>query len=461
MNFKLRNRIAFLYLTATAVLTAILFLITYAVVQNAVYTRLDNQLDIETMEVMRGLAVDNEKISLVNVYEWEEREHSQVEVNPTFIEIIDKDKNLIKKTDNLLDNNLEFIPAINEKIYINSFLSGKPIREVQFPLLSPAGFLTGHLNIAISQETEITILKKLEEVLLVGFLGALFILFFLTRWIAEKSIVPIHNVTSTAEKITRENIHERIVLPPHRDEIYTLTSTINGLLERLEDTILREKQFTADASHELRTPLSILKGTMEVLIRKPRDIEYYEKKILYCIKEVNRMSVIIDQLLMLARYESRKIEPLKEEIELTDSIRYTILRMQEQVNDRSICINFNEKEKYPVKADPFMLDVILENLVSNSIKYSNGNKNIDITVTKTNDSIKCSVKDYGIGMSKASISRIFDRFYRIEETRNSEIKGHGIGLAIVKRLIDVQNLEISFTSEPSKGTTATITFPQV
>ncbi|RPI17975.1 MAG: HAMP domain-containing protein [Ignavibacteriae bacterium] len=461
MNFKLRNRIAFLYLTATAVLTAILFLITYAVVQNAVYSHLDEQLDTEINEVSRGLVIDSGKILLVNPYEWEEREHSQVEVNPTFIQIIDRHKEVLKKTDNLHDNNLEFIPLINEKIYINSFLSSRPIREVQLPLITSSGFVSGYLMIAVSQETAILVLNKLEQVLVIGFLGALVILFFLTRWIAEKSIIPIHKVISTTEKITKENLYERVELPVNKDEIYTLTSTINGLLERLEDAVLREKQFTADASHELRTPLSVLKGTLEVLIRKPRDIEHYEKKISYCIKEVNRMSAIIDQLLMLARYESGKLQPLTEEIELVDSVKYTVLRMQEQAKEHCINICFDEKDKYPVKADPFMIDVIIENLISNAVKYSNGNKRIDIEITKTDYAVTCSVKDYGIGIQKEHLARIFDRFFRIDEARNSEIKGHGIGLAIVKRLIDVQNLTISFTSESAKGTIAVITFPQV
>jgi signal transduction histidine kinase len=284
------------------------------------------------------------------------------------------------------------------------------------------------------------------------------ILFFLTRWIAEKSILPIHKVTSTAEKITKENLYERIELPKHKDEIYNLTCTINSLLERLEDAVIREKQFTADASHELRTPLSVLKGTLEVLVRKPRDIQHYQEKINYCINEVNRMSIIIDQLLMLARYESGKIQPLTEEINLPDCLRYTLSRMEDYITNRGIKICFEENQSRPVKADPFMLDVIFENLISNAVKYSNGNKKIEISIAKSGNETTCSIKDYGIGMAPEHTSRIFDRFYRVTEARTSEIKGHGIGLAIVKRLIDVQNLDIKFESFPGKGTTAVITF---
>jgi signal transduction histidine kinase len=276
---------------------------------------------------------------------------------------------------------------------------------------------------------------------------------------AGKNILPIKKVIDSAGKITKENIDERIELPQNKDEIYTLTETINCLLDRLEDAVLREKLFTADASHELRTPLSVIKGTLEVLIRKRRDAEQYESKIAYCINEVDRMSNIIDQLLMLARYESGKIEPMTREIELNESIRYLMLRTEPLAQEKGIEIKFQEDNKYVVKADPSMIEVILENLLSNSIKYSNGSKEIDISIEKKEDKVICSVKDFGIGMKKEQISRIFDRFYRSEEARSTQHSGNGIGLAIVKRLADIQNLEITYTSEPNKGTTATVVFP--
>lgn len=458
MNLKLKNRIAFYYLAASAVLTAVLFIIIYALIRNTVYSHLEDELNIESKEVQNGLIIGQDSIKLVNLFEWEEREHGQVEVNPTFIEIIDRNHNLIKKTDNLLDKNLEFIPNISETIYLDTKLSDKQVREVQIPLVNQGGVIMGYLMIGVPMEEAGLILGKLGWVLSIGFLAALVILFILTRWLAEKSISPIHTVTSTAEKISKENLDKRIGLPPNKDEIYTLTATINSLLDRIEDAVLREKQFTADASHELRTPLSVIKGTLEVLIRRKRDTEHYEEKISYCINEVDRMTNIIDQLLLLARYESGKIEPQAREIELNDSINYAIMMMDSAAKEKGISINFDDSKKYTVNADPSMLDVILQNLLSNSVKYSNGSKKIDIHIEQKENKILCSVKDYGIGMNKDEISRIFDRFYRSTEARSTHHTGDGIGLAIVKRLADLQNLTISYESEPGKGTTASLTF---
>ncbi len=241
MNLKLRNRIAFYFMTASAVLTALLFILIFALIRNTVYSHLEDELNIESKEVQRGLVITQDSIKMINPYEWEEREHGQVEVNPTFIEIIDKNRNLIKKTDNLLDKNLEFVPSINEIIFLNTNLSNKQVRQVQIPLTNPGGQVMGYLLIGVPMEEASIILGKLGWVLVIGYLAALMLLFFITRWLAEKSIAPINKVTSTAEKITRENLGERIELPPNKDEIYTLTATINSLLDRLEDAVLTRK----------------------------------------------------------------------------------------------------------------------------------------------------------------------------------------------------------------------------
>ena len=246
----------------------------------------------------------------------------------------------------------------------------------------------------------------------------------------------------------------------HNDEIYKLTSTINQLLDRLEDAVLREKQFTADASHELRTPLSVIKGTLEVLIRKPREVDQYENKISYCITEVNRMSILIDQLLMLARYESGKIIPKVVQCKLGDKINPVLFRLQNQIELKNIVVQIeNKTDNIFVKADPEMMDIIFENIISNSIKYSEAETNIKIKIENNNSTVICSIEDEGGGMTQEQAAKIFDRFYRADESRNSKITGNGLGLAIVKKLCDLQHIRISINSVPGK-TTLSLYFPQ-
>ncbi len=286
----------------------------------------------------------------------------------------------------------------------------------------------------------------------------LFVVFYVTRFVAGKSISPINKVIATAERITKENLDERIDLPVHKDEIYKLTSTINRLLDRLEDAVLREKQFTSDASHELRTPLSIIKGTLEVLIRKPRAVEQYEEKINYCISEVDRMSEIVDQLLLLARYESGKVTPVITKIDIHEMLKAVLARLSFLIEEKKIIVNYTAGKAAVILADYSMLQIILENLISNSIKYSPVGQQIDIMLKNIGGNIAIEIKDHGIGIQQEHISKIFDRFYRADSSRNSEISGNGLGLTIVKRLADLQNLSLSVNSVPSKGTSFQIIF---
>ena len=174
--------------------------------------------------------------------------------------------------------------------------------------------------------------------------------------------------------------------------------------------------------------------------------------------EVDRIAALIDQLLMLARFESTQIITESVELELNRNIRYCIFRISDYAAGKGIKINFNEKEKFIVKADPSFLNTILENLFSNAVKYSNESTVIDVYLTGSENEVICSIKDYGIGMNEEQLSRVFDRFYRSEEARSTEAGGHGIGLAIVKRLADLQNIRVSYSSEPQKGTTASLRF---
>lgn len=455
MNISLRNRIALFYLSATSVITLLLFIVIYQVVYNTSFNNLDERLEFEALDILDDLDMDSDTIFFFDVSEWSEKEHTDVEVYPIFAEVINVEKKSIKKTPNLKNNSLIILPGITKNF--NSRLSDKQVRQLQRPIFNKNGKLIGYIIIAVPMEGAANVVANLKNVLFVSYPILLIILFFISRYIAGKSIIPLIKVNETAQRITKENLSIRIGLPKNKDEIHELAVTINGLMDRLEDAVLREKQFTADASHELRTPLSVIKGTLEVLIRKPRDAAHYQNKIQYCIKEVDRIGALIEQLLMLARFESAQINANETEIELNQSVQYCIFRLKEYTADKGIRINFEDKNKYFVCADPSLLDIILENLFSNAVKYSHESKQIDVFLDETENDVTCSIKDYGIGMNQEQILRVFDRFYRSEEARSTEAGGHGIGMAIVKRLAELQNIKVSYSSEILKGTAVTLT----
>lgn len=456
MNISLRNRIALFYLSATSVITLLLFVVIYQVVYNTSFKTLDERLEFEALDILDDIDMTLDTVYFIDESEWSEKEHSDVEVYPIFAEVTNIEKRSLKKTPNLKSNSLIIIPGITENF--NTRISDKQIRQLQQPILNKNGQLIGYIMIAIPVEGAINVISSLKNVLLISYPVLLLILFFISRYIAGKSITPLIKINAEAQKITKENLSTRIELPKNKDEIHELAGTINSLMNRLEDAVLREKQFTSDASHELRTPLSVIKGTLEVLIRKPREALHYQNKIQYCIKEVDRIGVLIDQLLMLARFESEKVHSNETKIELNQNVQYCIHRLSEYAADKGIRINFDEMNRYFVHADSALLDIILENLFSNAIKYSNESKQIDVSLNESENEVTCSIKDYGIGMNQEQIKRVFDRFYRSEEARSTEAGGHGIGMAIVKRLTELQSIKVSYSSEILKGTTVKLTF---
>jgi signal transduction histidine kinase len=215
---------------------------------------------------------------------------------------------------------------------------------------------------------------------------------------------------------------------------------------------------SADASHELNTPLSVVKGTLQVLLRKPRAIEHYEARIQFCLIELNRMRKIIDKLLVLALYEGNQISPNIEEIILPLLIDDVVVRMQAAAFEKNISITVQGSDDEKVAADPALLEMIFENILSNSIKYSPVSSAITIAIARNENNITCCIADQGIGIPKKNIPKIFDRFYRVDESRNSKTGGVGVGLSIVKKLADLQQITVGVQSKPNIGTTFLLTF---
>lgn len=456
---NLKNRIALNYILATSVSITLLFSLIYFVVFRTVYSHLDSDLDAEITEVYSGLVVLNDTLIFANPYEWDEKEHGQIEVNPTFVQVINADGTPLKKTPNMRESNLSFIKSLGEKKYFNTSFSGSPVRQLQISIQSPTGKVLGYLIVAVPLKESEIVLKNLSYTLLACYPLVLIILFMLSRFIAGRVVAPINKVIDTATRVTKENLDERIDLPKHQDEIYALTITINDLLSRLEDVVVREKQFTADASHELRTPLSIIKGNLEVLIRKPRETQQYLEKINYVINEIDRMSHLVDQLLDLARIESSHVIPNITQFDLKILVADLRSRLSNLLHEKNLVIELQVDEEYLVKADFSMVDVMIANIISNAIKYSQSNGRIVISFMRTANGIKCQIRDNGCGIPKNQLSKVFNRFYRVDESRNSQSTGKGLGLAIVKRLAELQNITIQIDSEVNIGTTVSFHFP--
>lgn len=453
------KRISLYFLLATVALIVVSFTAIYVVVYRTVYNHLDDDLNAESLEVYSGIVTLSDRMIFANPNEWNEGEHNQIEVNPTFIQITDIAGRVLKKTPNLIQGQLKIYPELKTKKYFDSHLAKSSVRQLQMPISNHLGKTFGYLSIAIPLDESQLVIRNLRMVLLLILPMVLFVLYYVVNLIAKKSIGPVYELTNAAQKITSENLNQRIQLPKYKDELYILVNTINNLLNRLEDAVLREKQFTADASHELRTPLSSLKGTFEVMLRKPREPEYYIQKIEYGLTEVNRMTVLVEHLLLLARYEGNSIPVNPQKIRLEELVHDLVVRLEKQLDENNISLKLQVPSDFELFADRFMLEQVLENLLTNAIKYSNQDGEVEVELKKTGTKTTLIIRDYGIGMTKQQVEMIYERFYRADESRNFSVMGNGLGMAIVKRFADILHLKINIESEPGNGTMVEVVFP--
>lgn len=458
-SLSFKDRIALNYIVGTGLLVLAVFSAIYFIVKLTVYNHIDENLNIEVADHLREIRTENKVIIFMDAEEWEEREHNSVDVNPVFVQFLDLNKKIIEKSPNLKNEKLVFHENKEHFQFFDTKLLGNKIRQIQVPLHLNSKKI-GYLIIAMSLSDSSKVLDNLMDTLLITFPIILLILFFLARFFAGRSIKPINDIIYTSKIITKDNLKSRIPLPKTRDELFTLSKTINNLLNRIEDAIEREKQFTSDASHELRTPLTVIKGTLEVLVRKPRDKKEYEEKINYCINEVDHLNSLVDQLLMMARFENQKQNIRKENVYLNAVILDVLTLNAEKIRLGEINVVLKASEECCIYSDTYLIVTILRNIISNAIKYSNKKGDVFISLTRNENQIICTITDQGIGIANEDLESILNPFFRSDSLNHSEIKGTGLGLFIVKRMTDMLEIKFKIESEIGKGTTVSLIFDE-
>jgi signal transduction histidine kinase len=456
-SFSFKNRIAFNYIVSGAILIAFVFLFIFNIVKYSVDKHINEEIYVELKKHLDDVKIDSLNTYLIRVDQWAAREHNTIDINLVFVQFLDNNKELIDKSPNLNNHNLYLNSEDSNGKFIDQTLNNNPIRQIQ-ETITQNGKIIGYVIVAMSID-DFDIVVILKNVLLVSFPIILILLFVIARFFAGRSIKPVNTIATIANSITKDNLSARIPLPENKDELYQLSTKINELLGRIENAVEREKKFTSDASHELRTPLAVIKGTLEVLIRKPREKHEYEEKVEFCIKEVDRVNNLVDQLLLLARFEDQKQNIKSENVSLNALILDSLSRFSQVINEKKINIKTKFSDEFYIKSDNYLLSIIFSNIISNAVKYSNFDSEIEIDVSNKTGSILVSIKDSGIGIKEEDLNKIYNSFYRSNTSEHPEIKGNGLGLSIVKRISNLLNISISITSKHNKGTTVELIFP--
>lgn len=451
MNISFKNRIALLFLVVTSVFIGVTFWVIFAVSKQQIFQNLDEELKQEAVDHYDEMIIEPGYLYFKNKRQWEEREHTEVQVNPIFIQLVDVHGNTMDKSPNIKQGRLPFYQPVNKETPkpIDDTLNGQRIRQLELPILENQ-VLKGYMLIAISSDRAWNLVDTLRSVLLIAYPLVLLALFFITRILAAKSIQPVQQITETTGRISRNNLFDRIELPRNKDELYTLTRSINELLERIQGAVEREKQFTSDASHELRTPLTVMQGTLEVLLRKPRTAEEYTAKIQTTIAEIKRMNTLVDQLLFIARAENDWHTQEKTVVEVGSFVTHFLQRYRIQSRHS---IEWEQSDvSIKIEINTAVFDLILRNIISNAEKNSPIDRPIVLRLESTGDRFVLVIEDRGNGISTADLERIYQPFFRAQSQEDKRIPGVGLGLSIVQKACLLSDLTIDIASQEGVGT---------
>ena len=273
-------------------------------------------------------------------------------------------------------------------------------------------------------------------------------------YITKKAFRPVNTIIKTANDISaQQDITRRIEIAPDakEDELNHLSVTLNKMLDRIENLIRQEKQFTSDASHELRTPISVILAQGEYLLDIAKDEK--EKELAGSIVDkANQVSKLVSRLLLLARIDQNRQKFNKEKVDIGVLADIAIDSMKDLADKKGISLSSDVAEDTIVEADEALLLSAITNLISNGIKYGKESGYVSVSASKIGDKTEITVSDNGIGIDKAHIDKIWDRFYRIDDVRNDEYGSCGLGLAMVKAVIELHGGTISVSSTLGEGT---------
>ncbi|WP_293893300.1 HAMP domain-containing sensor histidine kinase [Flavobacterium sp.] len=455
LSFK--NRIASNYIITTALLIFVVFFVIYAIVRFSVYIKVNNDIKTEVTKHLKEIEVKENCVLLIREKQWKKIQFNKVDISPAFIQFVDELGALVDKSPNLKQKKLNYYPEAVNNVLFDAKLEKTAVRQIQVPLYQNTKII-GFMIIAMSLEDSIMVLNNLFIILVVAYPLILLVLFLIARFIVGRSIKPISAIIQTSNIITKDNLKSRIPLPINKDELHLLSNTINNLLDRVENTLEREKQFTSDASHELRTPLAVIKGTLEVLVRKPRSQEEYKEKIDFCVNEVNRLNQLVDELLLLARFENQRQSLKIEKVSLNALFLDVVSRNSTIIKEKKLECEAQFSKDFYVKTDSYLFSLILNNILTNAIKYSKVKGVIDFDIIETNNTTVFTISDSGIGIAAEDLEKIFDQFYRSKANEHPEIKGTGLGLSIVKRLCLLLQIDLEIKSKENMGTKVILTF---
>jgi len=419
------------------------------------YASKDDSLTLNASQFTASLNIEGSQIIISDSFQ-EKPENADLRERGYTIQILSPQADVLQT----FGFHHELLPAVSSAPAFPFFstidepATGIKLRVYTTPVIE-GGHLIAILQVAQSLEDVKVTLQRLRLILLISVPLLVIISGLSGYWLAARALHPIDQITSTARRISAEDLSARLDLPDTNDEVGRLASTLNDMLFRLDASFQRERQFTTDASHELRTPLTAMQAVLGMIREKPRSGKEYQQALDDLSEEVDRLRTLTEDLLQLARGEGKKASAFQP-VELSVLIGDVSDSMHPLIQAKGLGFQREIEDHLCLRGDSDDLIRLFVNLLDNAIKFTEQGE-ISITAGLREDGINIVIQDTGIGIDAKYLRYIFDRFYRIDGARTT--RGSGLGLAIAKEIVQRHGGKIEAASTLNQGSVFTIYFP--
>jgi heavy metal sensor kinase len=448
MGLSIRWRLTLWNTLALAVVLLGFSAVVYTMMHHALYERVDHSLGSVLQEL--------EGKSNPDLRYWikEAKEHHNM------LCVVYSQGNVEERTEELASVNVPAMPAPNgrERNYADMTL---PVLGHQRTLQATVNLKGRDLTLLVMTGLE-EVDQELRELLVVlaiavpaSLMGAGGLAYFLAR----KALAPMKRLHRLTEQITADHLDRRLPIANPNDELGHLTGTINAMITRLERSFVEIRRFTADASHELRTPLTAIRTETEVALGRPSMPSEHQHLLGSILEECERLTQLTDQLLTLSREDAGVARQVREQVDLRALVSGVVDTMRTVAEAKGLHLHLVGSAAVLVHGDEARLRQVFYNLLDNAIKYTPEGGTVEVRVETKDQVAVVTVRDTGIGIAPEHLSRVFDRFYRVDKARTRAEGGTGLGLSIAKMIVTAHGGQIELASVPGQGTACTVTLP--
>ena len=451
-KLSLKVKLTLLYTACMVFIIGVIFAILFSISNREVLASTQMKLKNRVQESMGEVEWDDKELEI-------DSDFYQVEDN-VYLAMYDQNSNfLYGKLPSGFTQPMEFL---NDEVRrIKEDQKEWYVYDLQLQFRGNSVYIRGITSVTDAEESflitiRIALILLPLTVLIVG---------ILVYRMARRTLLPVKTITETVQEIRQDtDLSKRVGLykgngEKNRDEIVYLAQTFDEMLEELEKVFQREKQFTSDVSHELRTPVSVILAQCEECLSDESFNEQQHKQVELIQKKARTVAELISHLLMLSRADQGKVELHPEHVNVSELLEMIVEEQQILAKERDMTIQARIEPGLYAELDETLYIRMMDNLFSNAIAYGREGGIIEVTLKKEKEGLCGRVTDDGIGISREHLAHIWERFYRIDMSRTGG-NHSGLGLSMVKWIVEIHGGKIEVESTPGEGSTFTYVFPQ-